>query len=155
MVRAKKFLVAVSCCCLQRCPCVGSSEPLVCWLISACWKVGSGLIAPFSHPQYMDRQKVQCPGNKGLTSFVMTRHGCAGDHERYRYTCCESATPVKQCRDAYTQCDYMGGRGVEYLDRHNVACNWNEVMTEWGVGTYWCGWGNDIMRVKYRCCQLY
>ena len=107
-----------------------------------------------SHVADLDRQSVQCPSGKGLTKFAMTGHGCSGNHKRYRYSCCAPTTHLTQCRDAYTQCDYFGSRGVEYLSRHNVACNWNEVMTEWKVGTYWCGWGNNRMRVHYKCCAI-
>jgi hypothetical protein len=104
---------------------------------------------------YLDRQRVSCPGHMGLTEAQATHHGCHHGQMRYRYQCCQPAKGFTGCRHRYTQCDWFGHRPMQYLDRHHVFCHYpNEVLTGWNVGTWWCGWGNNRMRVQYRCCSI-
>jgi len=55
------------------------------------------------------------------------------------------------CEDRYTNWDTSGGWAFNYLDRHNVKCNNDEVLTKFKLES---AYQPDKTRYKYRCCKV-
>jgi len=58
--------------------------------------------------------------------------------------------PQPTCRMAYTNFSRIGGGKMIYLDRHNVACAPDEILTSFRLGTE----KKQEARYEYRCCQI-
>jgi len=96
---------------------------------------------------YWDRHNLKCASGAGLSSWRLSRP--SGNQVEFQYGCCSwPDTALAQCVDKATGGTDDGGGKVEYLDRHNPACDAGQVMTQWKLGR---PSGNSI-RIEYRCC---
>jgi hypothetical protein len=87
---------------------------------------------------------VDC-GEYPLTAFKYTTSGVNG---QYIFKCAEKSTHTGECRDLDTGWN-TGSHQVVYLDRHNVTCGENEVITKFKLSR-----DNGNFRYDYRCCKL-
>jgi uncharacterized protein YegP (UPF0339 family) len=94
---------------------------------------------------YLDRHNVDC-GTGALSQFNLTRDG-KGKY-RYNYKCASSNKPL-QCRDVTTPVNDHGGGDTIYLDRHNISCNNDEVISKFKLMSLP---GNKI-QYSYKCCK--
>jgi len=98
----------------------------ICWqkLKSSDEDDGNGQIA------YLDRLEVDCGMDRAISKIQLVRK--PGNRLAYEYSCMD-ATDGNQliCRDARTKPENEagGGRAIEYLDRHDIACEKDEVRT--------------------------
>jgi hypothetical protein len=94
---------------------------------------------------YLDRHNVDC-GTKPIARFRLVRP--AGNKIRYDYRCSnKSSTGV--CRNANTGWNQESSRNI-YLDRHNVRCNSDEVITQFKLNRN----GKGKFRYDYKCCKI-
>jgi hypothetical protein len=86
--------------------------------------------------RFLDRQNVDCfvddRVNGGLNSFVFSQEAPDLGKVRYTYTCGSSADSVTKdkCRTVSTNKDDDGDGSPKYLDRHVVACNDGEEISQ-------------------------
>ena len=96
--------------------------------------------------QYLDRHHLSCPANYAIRQFTVTRSGCSGNNMRYQYTC-EPVRRIVSYSTRYSSCQLLKNYQMQYLDRQNVHCRANEVIT----GFYVQGCGGRNMRYRIRC----
>lgn len=58
------------------------------------------------------------------------------------------------CRNSYTPWNYEGGGNAVYLDRHDVKCDSNELLSQFHLTRQQQDDGNMYYRYDYRCCTL-
>ena len=58
------------------------------------------------------------------------------------------------CRNLYTPWNYEGGGNAIYLDRHDVKCDKNEVLSQFHLTRQAQEDGNIYYRYDYKCCAL-
>ena len=94
---------------------------------------------------FLDRHNVNC-GKNPITKFRLVRP--AGNKIRYDYTC-NSKKVGGACRDVNTGWNQESDKNI-YLDRHNVKCNPNEVITQFKLNRD----GKGKFRYDYKCCKM-
>ena len=67
---------------------------------------------------------------------------------RYDYTCKKSNKPLT-CRDVTTPANDWGGGNSIFLDKHDVSCNENEVISKVQLNRPTDG----EISYKYKCCK--
>lgn len=100
---------------------------------------------------FLDRQNVSCPSDSVLSSFVLQDSWSAGappNNVRYLYSCAKSKQPLT-CRGVSTPFNDEGGGNTIFLDRHNVACNANEILQQFHLSRS----GQNTFRYDYTCCK--
>lgn len=58
------------------------------------------------------------------------------------------------CRNLATQWNYEGGGNAVYLDRHDVKCDDNELLSQFNLTRQQQEDGNIYYRYNYKCCAL-
>jgi hypothetical protein len=58
------------------------------------------------------------------------------------------------CRNSYTPWNFEGGGNAIFLDRHNVKCDSNELLSQFQLTRQQQDDGNIYYRYDYRCCTL-
>jgi hypothetical protein len=97
---------------------------------------------------YLDGHTVDCE-NKPLNRFQFGT--LPGDNAKYTYTCCDNTggsyqqTPI----DKETQPNEDGGGNMDYLDKHNVDCGTDSVISKFALNR---PSGNSI-KYKYTCLK--
>jgi hypothetical protein len=85
--------------------------------------------------QFLDRHEVKCGAHKGLVQFKLRSGHKDG---RYEFRCCGLANNrplwTHRCKLRWTSCSEGAYKGLEYLDRHNMQCGRDEVITSFQVG---------------------
>ena len=94
---------------------------------------------------FLDRHNVNC-GENPISKFRLVRP--RPNQIRYDYTC-NSAKIKGQCRDSNTGWNQESNMHI-YLDRHNVKCEDDEVITQFKLNRD----GKGKFRYDYKCCQL-
>ena len=94
---------------------------------------------------YLDRHDVNCD-KKPIAKFRLTRP--QSNQIRYDYTC-NSKQATGACRDADSGWNQESNQNV-YLDRHDVKCNDDEVITQFKLGRD----GAGKFRYTYKCCKM-
>ena len=97
---------------------------------------------------YLDRHDVNCGDNAALAQFQLAGSG-KGTY-RYNYQCKPSKQPLT-CRDVTTNASTWGdgSRGMEFLDRHNVVCNDDEVLNRIHLTRP----DANTIQYQYKCCK--
>ena len=95
---------------------------------------------------YLDRHNIDCGSDSVLTQFRLIRP--SESQIRYDYTCKKSNKSLT-CRDVNTPANDWGGGNAIYLDRHDVSCNENEVLSQVHLTR---PTGGEIS-YKYKCCK--
>ena len=95
---------------------------------------------------YLDRHDVDCGSNSVITQIQLGRKG--DGNYRYAYTCAPSSNTLK-CRDATTPLNDEGGGNSIYLDRHDIKCNSDEVLSRIHLARN----GKNQYQYEYRCCK--
>ena len=94
------------------------------------------------------RALIDCPAGQALSSFQLVH--CSGGKMRYSVSCCDASqyeTLKEQVR--YTSCQYIDKTPIDYLDRHLIKCNDDEVLTRLRMVTDGCVSPNK--RFEYYC----
>jgi hypothetical protein len=94
---------------------------------------------------YLDRHNVDC-GQNPISSFKLTRP--SDKTIQYQYTC-NSKKAKGDCRQANTGWNEESNQSI-YLDRHNVKCGNNEVITQFNLVRN----GKKKFRYDYKCCKM-
>ena len=94
---------------------------------------------------YLDRHNVDC-GTKPIAQFKLVRP--AGNKIRYDYRC-SNRPSTGPCRGANTGWNQESSQNI-YLDRHNVQCNSDEVITQFKLNRN----GQGKFRYDYKCCKM-
>ena len=94
---------------------------------------------------YLDRHNVDC-GTKPIAQFKLVRP--AGNKIRYDYRC-SNRPSTGPCRGANTGWNQESSQNI-YLDRHNVQCNSDEVITQFKLNRN----GQGKFRYDYTCCKM-
>ena len=95
---------------------------------------------------FLDRHTVDC-GDKPIARFVLAIP--AEGEIRYDYTC-NSKTVSGACRDANTGWNEVGEGNSVFLDRHDVKCNADEVITQFKLNLD----DQGKFRYDYKCCKM-
>lgn len=95
---------------------------------------------------YLDRHNIDCGSDSVLTQFRLIRP--SESQIRYDYTCKKSNKSLT-CRDVNTPANDWGGGNSIFLDRHDVSCNENEVLSQVHLTR---PTGGEIS-YKYKCCK--
>ena len=98
---------------------------------------------------YLDRHKVDC-GKKPISDFQLRRP--AGDKIRYRYRC-SNRKAAGDCRNTATTWNTPSSSTI-YLDRHNVKCKPNEVLTKFQLRHNGQSGSAKKIRYDYTCCAM-
>lgn len=93
---------------------------------------------------FLDRHNVDC-GKNSLSSFRLVRP--RGNQLRYNYKCNRHRVSGP-CRSRNTGWN-QESRSSIYLDRHNVKCDKNELLTQFRLKRD----GRGKFRYEYRCCK--
>lgn len=94
---------------------------------------------------YLDRHNIDCRG-KPLAKFRLTRP--SNGKIRYDFECNNLKT-AGQCRNIDTGWNQEDKSSI-YLDRHNVKCDPNEVITRFKLKRN----GKGKFRYDYQCCKM-
>jgi hypothetical protein len=94
---------------------------------------------------FLDRHNVNCDKNP-IAKFRLVRP--KGNQIRYDYTC-NSKKVSGACRDVNTGWNQENRMSI-YLDRHDVKCNANEVITQFKLNRD----GKGKFRYDYKCCKM-
>ena len=100
---------------------------------------------------YLDRHNVDCGNGGFLTQFHFNRNS---DNMQYSYKCGHADNLT--CRSVGTEWNDSGtspgerGNGIGYLDRHNVSCGVDEVISQFQLQT---SDGTRKIRYVYNCCK--
>lgn len=97
---------------------------------------------------FLDRQDVNCGDGNAITTFKMERDS-TGTKMRYRFGC-SPVSGAGSCRSVTTPVNDDGGGNTHFLDRHNVICNSNEIMTRFVLRRPAAG----KINYEYRCCAV-
>ena len=96
---------------------------------------------------YLDRHAVGCADGKALKSWTVLSGG--NGNGRVSYKCCDiPGYNSNDCTQSATGCTDNGK--LQYLDRHNVDCGDNKVITNWHIQS--CSGGQ--VKMTYRCCPV-
>ena len=98
---------------------------------------------------YLDRHKVDC-GKKPISRFRLTRP--AGNKLRYQFRC-SNRNAAGDCRNTATGWNTPSSSTI-YLDRHNVKCKANEVLTKFKLRHNGKSGGAKKIRYDYTCCAM-
>lgn len=98
---------------------------------------------------YLDRHNVNC-GSYPITDFKLTQP--ADDKIRYEYRC-SSRKAGGDCRDTATKWNTFSSNTI-YLDRHDVKCKANEVLTKFGLVHNGKSGNAKKIRYEYKCCAM-
>merc|ERR1719198_549324 len=82
-----------------------------------------------------------------LQSFGMTRDGCTGKNQQYKFGC--GAAEVGSSTTKHSGCALIDDKKVQYLDRQNVQCDDGAALL--GFTTVDTGCTGNNMRYKYKC----
>jgi hypothetical protein len=94
---------------------------------------------------FLERHDVDC-GKNPITRIQLQRP--EGDQIRYDYTC-NSKNVSGACRDVNTEWNQESDE-TSSLDRHDVKCNPNEVITQFKLNRD----GKGKFRYDYKCCKM-
>ena len=90
---------------------------------------------------------INCGKNKVLTSLFLQRG--KNEKHQYNYNCAANKQSQKlKCRDVATARNDDGGGNLVFLDRHNIACNKNEVLSQLVLAH-----SPDRIQYHYTCCS--
>lgn len=110
------------------------------------------LTAPRGHgnlsTEYLDQHTLNC-GNKAINSFLLKWSPDVENKVVYDYTCNVKAA-AGDCRELKTDFQEKGWK-TKWLDRHNVKCDVNEVITKFKLES---NEQNRKFRYRYTCCQM-
>jgi hypothetical protein len=98
---------------------------------------------------YLDRQDLKCDG-KGISYLQLITSDLLTQVGAYTYNCLNQAA-AGSCRDVTTSCQTTNGHQLHYLDRHNVECGSNEMITRLHLRS--CD--SDSVQYEYTCCNAY
>jgi hypothetical protein len=108
---------------------------------STSWNDGGG-----GNSIFLDRHNIDCGPRKVLTGLKLLKD--SNNNIQYQYKC--AATGDINCRSVTTQWDDEGNGDIRYLDRHNIKCNDNEVLSQLAYRRS----GNGTFRYEYTCCAV-
>ena len=94
---------------------------------------------------YLDRHEVKCPDNSVLSQFKLARPD--GNNIRYDYSCKKSKVPLN-CKPVSTIGNDDGGGKMWHLDRHDVKCADNEVLSGFKMTRL----PGSKIQYNYNCC---
>lgn len=100
--------------------------------------------------EYLDRLPVKCDADQALLSFRLGKYNCGKDRQQYKFTC--GAAKFDKVNTRSTACAVLREKDAQYLDRQNVKCASDEVLTGFKVVRGGCD-GKD-MRYSYTCGKL-
>ena len=90
---------------------------------------------------------INCGKNQVLTSLFLQRG--ANKKHQYNYNCAANKQSQKlKCRDVATQRNDDGDGNLFFLDRHNIACNKDEVLSQLVLAH-----SPDRNQYQYTCCS--
>lgn len=95
---------------------------------------------------YLDRHNVDCGKDSVLSQFQLTRNGQG--KFRYNYTCKSSKAPIN-CRDVTTPGNDDGRGNAVYLDRHDLTCADDEVMSRFQLVRP----TPNTIQYQFKCCK--
>jgi hypothetical protein len=95
---------------------------------------------------YLDRHNVNCEDNP-ISQFKLNRNS-SGDKIRYDYKCMYSNKPVS-CRNVTTTKNDVGNGNLVYLDRHDVKCNDDELISSFKLTRP----DSSTISYDYKCCK--
>ncbi|MGL5936281.1 MAG: hypothetical protein ACRCZI_11750, partial [Cetobacterium sp.] len=95
---------------------------------------------------YLDRHNVECGKDSAVSSIQLVKD--ANGNIQYAYKCKPTTGTI--CRKLNTQWDEEGGveGDVIYLDRHDIKCNTDEVISQLVLRRN----GDGKYRYEYTCC---
>jgi len=97
--------------------------------------------------EYLDRQNVSCPAGKALSKFRLI--GGAPGNIKYEYRCITVPKLSTSCETKTTGANELPADGnIVYLDRHNVICPTNKLLTQFGLKRV----GTNQIQYTYTCC---
>lgn len=88
-----------------------------------------------------------------LTQMRLTSYQCGGNNMRYQYTCCTPSRGYGRCHDKRTNCNWINGQRIHYLDRHDMQCGEFEAIRGWSFSGYGCY--HSQKRYTYKCCRVW
>jgi len=105
----------------------------------------------------LKKHNVRCKKGKVMKGWRLSRP--TGRDISIKYKCCEVSPKLGKCRRTDTGWNDAGKGQTVYLDRHNVQCGDNEILTRWkfkkkgkkcikGKNT-----GDCKIRIRYKCCK--
>lgn len=97
---------------------------------------------------YLDRHNVNCGGDSFLDAFKLNQHGT--NRMRFNADCCR-VPDKKSCYAARTTENDDGGGNTVYLDRHNVECRDNYVLSRFRVVR---NAAHNKVAYHYTCCTI-
>jgi hypothetical protein len=97
---------------------------------------------------YLDRHNIDC-GKTAISSFNLQRDPYDGTKLQYMYSCNDVDVKANTCRDVSTPANDDGGGINIYLDKHNLDCGKDEVMTNFRFIRE----GATKFKYKYKCCK--
>jgi len=95
---------------------------------------------------YLDRHHVSCPSDTALSRLQLQRDG-KGKY-RYDYRCSHYPS-AGRCSNRSTPNNDWGNGNMIFLDRHDVKCNPNEVLTSVRLVRP----TSNTIRYNYTCCE--
>ena len=96
---------------------------------------------------FLDRHNVDCGQNAFLSQFALDRGG-TGNQIRYSYKCANTDKNLT-CRNVSTPANSDGFGNIIYLDRHDVKCNNDEVLS----GFHLTRPSTNQIQYNYKCCK--
>ena len=98
---------------------------------------------------YLDRHNINCGWNKVINNFQLVRDGESKFHYKYN---CSSNDKLEGVMGMSTPENTLGPSGgkVVYLDRHNVNCEGNRLLTQYKLTRG----NNDNFKYDYSCTTV-
>lgn len=103
--------------------------------------------------QFLDRHNLDCGAGNAMSSWTVKNAGCSTNYFYMDYSCNTVPVLTGTVTTRNTGCQVGVGYKTEYLDRHNVECNNNEVLQQWRLMTATCSAG--LMKVDYNCAGVF
>lgn len=95
---------------------------------------------------YLDRHNIDCGKDLALAQFKLSRN--PNNQYRYDYKCEKSLSPL-QCRKVSTDVNQDGKGNATFLDRHNITCNEDEVISQFKLTRP----DKNLIKYDYTCCK--
>ena len=104
--------------------------------------------------RYLDRQDVTCFANNAsgaLQGFKLSQKVVDAGQIQYSYVCDGSKIDKSSCRTDHTAADLDGNGNPQFLDRHKVACNFGEALSQFKLKQP-SGADKGLISYEYTCC---
>eukprot|EP00755_Sulcionema_specki_P024168 Sspe_Gene.152::Locus_50_Transcript_5_6_Confidence_0.375_Length_1235::g.152::m.152 len=79
----------------------------------------------------------------------MQSSGCSNSYQQIYYTCCP-VSGFASTRTMEGACEVTESKTVEFLDRHEPRCNWDEVLSQFTIGGS-SGCSGQNRRIEFTC----